>query len=74
MGILYTPKLFWTKAKMKFSCQARTFVYAIKIYKKQFGKFCFDECFKIFDTMVKSILLFGSEIWGTQLAVDIEKV
>ena len=59
---------------MKFYCEAKKSVYAIKTYKNQFGKFCFNECFKIFDTMVKPILLFGSEIWGRQLVVDIEKV
>ena len=35
MGILHTPKLSWTKAKSKLSCQVKKSVYAIKTYDKR---------------------------------------
>ena len=52
LGMYFTPKLVWSKTKDMLSKQAR--------YQRKFGRFMF----KLFDTMVKPILCYGSEIWG----------
>ena len=74
MGILFTPKLAWTAAKQKLSCQARKAIYAIKNYERPFGNFLHKEMFKMFDSMVTPILTFGSEIWGFEYSSVIEQV
>ena len=38
------------------------------------GYFEFSELFKLFDTMIKPILLYGSEIWGFEVSDTIENV
>ena len=74
MGLLYTPKLSWTKAKLKLAAQARKSVGAIKSFQSTYGYFQLEEYFKLFDSMVKPILLYASEIWGSQFADVIENV
>jgi hypothetical protein len=49
-------------------------VYCIRGYQRQFGYFDYLECFKAFDSMVKPILLYRSEIWGFKYSDIIERV
>ena len=38
------------------------------------GYFGYPELFKLFDTMIKPILLYGAEIWGFEISDTIENV
>ena len=74
MGLLFTPKLSWSKAKNKLASQAKKTIFAIKSFKHRFGSFDYHDYFKLLDTMVKPILLYGSEIFGTEISEQLEKV
>ena len=65
MGLLFTPKLSWSKAKAKLAAQARKSIFAIRSFQRTFGYFSHNEYFKLFDSMVKPILTYGAEIYGT---------
>ena len=74
MGILFTPKLSWGIAKQKLVSQAKKSIFAIRSLQRNFGNFSHSEYFKLFDAMVKRILLHGAELWGTEFSKDIERV
>jgi len=74
MGLIFTPKLSWSRSQRKLACQATKSIVCIRNYQKQYGYFHFHECFKLFDSMVKPILLYGSEIWGFKFSPIIELV
>ena len=74
LGLFFTPTLKWTKAKNTLAAQATTFVSRIFSFQGKFGYFKPKEMFHIFDTMIKPILCYGSEIWGFQVAKEIEAV
>ena len=74
MGLLFTPKLSWSKAKRKLAAQARKAIFCIKNYQRKFGYFKHEEIFRLFDSMVKPILCYGSEDWGTEYSTIIESV
>ena len=67
MGLLFTPKLSWSKAKRKLAAQARKAIFCIQNYQRKFCYFKHEEIFRLFDSMVKPILCYGSEVWGTEL-------
>ena len=74
MGLIFTPKLSWSKAKRKLAAQARKASFCIRNYQRKFGYFKHEEIFRLFDAMVKPILCFGSEIWGYEYSDVIESV
>ena len=74
MGLIFTPKLSWSKAKRKLAAQAKKAIFCIKNYQTKFGYFKHDEIFRLFDSMVKPILCYGSEVWGTEYSSIIESV
>ena len=74
IGLVFTSTLFWRKAKLTLVAQANKSIFAIKSYQKKFGYFVLIDQFKLFDSMVKPILLYGGDIWGYEYADEIEKV
>ena len=74
LGIYFTPKLIWSKTKDVLALQASKAVFKIFQYQHQFGQFCPKDIFKLFDSIVKPILCYGSEIWGYEYSQKIEKV
>ena len=70
MGLLLTPKLSWSKL----DAQALKSINCIKHYQKYFGYFNYNEHFKLFDSMVKPILVHGAEIWGYHYSKIVERV
>ena len=74
MGLLFTPKLSWSKAKAKLAAQARKSIFAIRSFQRTFGYFSHNEYFKLFDSMVKPILTYGAEIYGTEYSDTLEQV
>lgn len=74
MGLLFTPKLSWSSAKLKLAAQAKKAIFAIRKYQQPFGKFLHNDIFKLFDAMVTPILCYASEVWGYEYSGTIEKV
>ena len=74
MGLIFTPKLSWSKAKRKLAAQARKASFSIRNYQRKFGYFKHEEIFRLFDAIVKPILCFGSEVWGYEYSSIIESV
>ena len=64
MGLLFTPVLSWTSAKIKQASQAQKAIQSIKNYEIKNGYLLHTESFKLFDSMVKPILCYASQIWG----------
>ena len=54
--------------------QAKKAISSILRYQKHFGYFQPVDAFKLFDTMVKPIACYGSEIWGYKFSEKPEKV
>ena len=68
----YCLPLCYLGTKLKLATQARKAIFAIKAYQKHFGHFSHSEHFKLFDSIIKPILLYGKEIWDTSIAIEIE--
>ena len=64
-GLLqFTPTLSWSAFLQKLACQARRSLYALYNYQKPFGHFNISQLFNLFDSMVKPVLTYGSQILG----------
>ena len=74
MGLFITPKLIWSYAKHNLAVQARKSIISMLKLQSSVGYFGYPELFKLFDTMIKPILLYGSEIWGFEISDTIENV
>ena len=53
--------------------QAKKAISSILCYQKHFGYFQPVDVFKLFDTMVKPIACYGSEIWGYKFSEKTKK-
>ena len=62
MGLVFSPKLSWSKAKTKLCAQSRKAIFTIKRFQYNYGNFQHHEIFKLFDSMVVPILTNGSEL------------
>ena len=74
LGATFTTKLSWTKTKDSLALQASKAVNCIHRYQHHFGYFPHREAFKLFDSIVKAILTYSSEIWGHQDCPVIERI
>ena len=74
MGLFITPKLIWSFAKNTLASQARKSIISMLKLQNSVGYFEYSELFKLFDTMIKPIILYGSEIWGFEVSNTIENV
>ena len=74
MGLLFTPKLIWTKAKEELAAQARRALFTLYNVQNKLGTFSINDAFKLFDTMILPILTYAAEIWGYDYSIQIEKV
>lgn len=74
MGILLTSSLSWSSAHSKLVTQAQRALFAIKAYQRPFGYLSVVDSFKIFDSMVKPILCYASQIWGYGYVDTIESI
>ena len=74
LGVYFTPKMSWSVTLNKLSLQATKASNCILRYQKKFGNIPPTEMFKIFDSMVKPILCYASNIWGHKYNQKIESV
>ena len=74
LGMFFTPKLVWTKTLESQALQGLKSSAFIFKFQKKFGFFSPQDIFKLFDTIVKPVLCYGSEIWGYRYCEKIEKL
>ena len=74
MGLRVTPKRIWTRAKEVLAIQARKSIITVLKLQSNVGFFEYSEMFKLFDTMLKPVLLYAAEIWGFESSCIIESV
>lgn len=74
LGIMFTPKLKWTLAKKTLASQASKALGLLYMYSYKCGHLPVNVMVKLFDSMVVPILLYGSEIWGSEYSESIENV
>ena len=74
LGILFTPKLVWSKVQTALASQARKAILSINSFQRKVGNISCIDMFKMFDCMVTPILCYGAEIWGTSYCKCIESV
>ena len=68
MGLFTTPKLIWSYAKHNLAAQARKSIISMLKLQSSVGYFGYPELFKLFDTIIKPVFLYGSEIWGFEIS------
>ena len=74
LGLLFTPKLKWMRAKDMLVAKGRKSIFSILQYQRKFGHFEYSEMLKIFDAMVTPVLCHAAEIWGHTYSEHIETV
>ena len=72
--MFFTPKLIWSQTQESQALQGLKAADTIFRYQKKFGFFAPSDIFKLFDAIIKSMLCYGSEIWGFRYCESIEKV
>ena len=73
LGLIFTPKLVWTKATKTIADQAKKSIFMFQ-KARGFNFASVEVALKIFDKMITPVLLYGSEIWGFKLSPQIESV
>lgn len=74
LGMFFTPKLIWSKTQKEQALQGLKASANIFKFQKKFGFFSPKDIFKLFDSIVKPILCYGSEIWGYKYCGKVERV
>ena len=74
LGVYFTPKLIWSKTKEVLAKQSQKAASSIFRFQRLFGHFHPPDAFKLFDSMVKPIAVYGAEIWGYAYSEEIEKI
>ena len=64
MGVHFTSTLSWSSTHKQLAIQALKAILTIKQYAKPFGYFPTNEYFKLFDSIIKPILCYSSQVWG----------
>ena len=74
LGLLISSRLCWTKCVETLSCKAHQVLSKMKVMCNEYENFTREILFKIFDTKIKPIILYGSEIWGVKRYNNVENV
>ena len=72
LGIVFTPRLSWTKAQDCLLSQGNKALMSIYSFQKKFGDMSSKDLFKLFDACIMPILCYGSEVWGVSYCKNIE--
>ena len=62
---MFTPKLKWTLSKKTIALQAEKALNLLYMYNSKCGSLSVNMMLDLFDKIVLPILLYGSQIWGT---------
>ena len=74
MGVYLTPTVSWFSTHNKLSIQAKKSIWSINQYQKSFGYIPINEYFKLFDTLVKPVLCYASQMLGYCYEKTIETI
>ena len=74
LGLTVGSRMKWTKATQNLRTKAQKAINLIKIFNKKYDNTDINVTFNLFDKMVLPILLYGAEIWGTEVRKHIEAV
>ena len=74
LGILFSSRNSWYMSQKTLAYQASKALFAVKSRLRQFGNVHLSVMFKIFDTKILPILLYGSKLWFSHPSRDVEKV
>ena len=74
LGILFTRTLSWSQHVQNACAQANKILVAVLKSLYRFKPIPYNLFFKIFDTKISPILLYGCEIWGVDVVNSIESV
>ncbi len=74
LGVYFSSNLSWSAHTNQASVQAKKILVGIYKNMQVLGNIKYNIFFKIFDTKILPILLYGSEMWGFQSFDAIEKV
>ena len=72
MGLFITPKLIRSYAKHNLASQARKSIILMLELQSSVGYFGYPEFFKLFDTIIKPILLYGQKYWGLKYLIKVK--
>ena len=74
LGIIFSSRLCWSVPLQTLAAQADKAVYALKKLNKTVGGLPVSLSLDLFDKLVVPILMYGSELWGTEYRCHIERV
>ena len=74
LGLMFTSKLKWTLSKKTIALQAEKAFNLLYMHNSKCGSLSVNIMLDLFDKIVLPILLYGSQIWGTDWSDVIENV
>ena len=74
MGLIFLSRNNWSKALLTWGAQAEKALKCIQAIIWKLGHLNVDVAFKIFNSRIIPILLYGSEIWGYESRSHKEKI
>ena len=74
LGLLISSRLCWTKCVETLSCKAQQILSKVRLLCNRYEYFTNRVLFKIFDSKIKPIILYGCEVWGVKKYDYIENV
>lgn len=74
LGVLVSSRLKWNRATQQLGNQAQKALHKIYMLEKHCNGIPHKVYFDLFDKMITPILLYGSEVWGSQVMEYIESV
>ena len=74
LGLYITSTFSWTKTLETLSQQAMKSLFYIFRFQRLYGRLDPLDAFKMFDTTVKAVLCYGSQLWGYKYSDKVERV
>ena len=74
LGLTFCRNGLFLQAQENLACQARRAQASLDCYIMQHKHLPVNVIFELFDTLIKPILLYGSEMYGSSMSKDIEQV
>ena len=74
LGLLISSRLSWSPAKNELATKGKKAMTQLQIVIQKLGGMSPQHAFKLFDSCVTPVLIYGSEIWGYEYSPGIERV